>query len=137
MPADVANSTNMGAEDNFYKVTVEVTDGLNDGNSDTAIDDSIDVAVTVINVDETPEITGVSATPNFAEIEYDATSPGLIVQTYTARDEENETIEWSLDGTDMGDFSINSSTGVLSFAQMPNYEMPDDDGTNNVYDIIA
>ena len=138
MPADVANSTNMGAEDNFYKVTVEVTDGLNDGgNSDTAIDDSIDVAVTVINVDETPEITGGSATPNFPEIEYDATSPGLIVQTYTARDEENETIEWSLDGTDMGDFSINSSTGVLSFAQRPNYEMPDDDGTNNVYDIIA
>ena len=84
------------------------------------------VTVTVINVDETPEITAGSNSPSFAEIEYDATSPVLTVETYTARDEENESIEWSLDGTDMDDFSIDSMSGVLSFSSPPNFEIPTD-----------
>ncbi len=114
---------------NSYDVIVKAYDG-----TDTT---DYPVTVTVTNVDETPEITAGSDAPSFAEIEYDATSPVLTVETYTARDEENESIAWSLDGTDLADFSINSSTGVLSFAQRPDFEIPDDDGTNNVYNIVV
>ena len=121
--------------DNTYEIIVKATDGNVSPNT-TENTREYPVTVTVTNVDETPEITG-SELPSFAEIEYDATSPVLTVETYTARDEEGESIEWSVDGTDMGDFSIDSSTGVLSFAQRPNYEMADDDDTDNTYEIIV
>ncbi|WP_242122673.1 cadherin domain-containing protein [Sphingobium sp. Sx8-8] len=40
-------------------------------------------------------------------------------------------------GADAAKFTINSGTGVLSFATAPNFEAPADDGTNNVYDVIV
>ncbi len=95
--------------------------------------------MTVTPVNETPEITGGSETPTFAEIEGDASTADLEVETYTARDEETETISWSLAGTDAGDFSINPNSGVLSFASRPNYEMPadaDTDTTDSVDDAM-
>lgn len=36
-------------------------------------------------------------------------------------------------GADAAKFSINASTGVLTFASAPNYESPTDDGANNSY----
>ena len=40
-------------------------------------------------------------------------------------------------GADAAKFSINSSTGVLSFVAAPNYEAPTDAGANNVYDVTV
>ncbi len=97
-------------------------------------------AVTVTNVDETPEITTTAAShtaPSFMEIEYDAATAVLTIADYDGRDEEGQTISWSRTGTDVGDFTIDSSTGVLSFAQRPNFEMPADDGGDNVYNITV
>ena len=57
---------------------------------------------------------------------------------YDGRDEEdNQDITWSRTGTDSADFTIDSSTGVLSFAQRPNYEIPADAGTDNVYNLTV
>ena len=99
--------------------------------------------MTVTNVNETPEITAGDAAHSFPEIEWDASSPDLTVGSYEARDEESETIGWTLAGTDSGDLRIDSSTGVLSFAARPNFEMPADapetgetEG-DNVYKIIV
>ena len=115
---------------NTYVIVVEA----NDGNGGVG---TFDVTVTVTNVNETPEITSNNATQTFDEIEYDATTADLVVDTFTGRDEETETITWSLVGTDAGDFSINSASGLLSFSRRPNYEMPADNGMDNVYDIIV
>lgn len=38
-------------------------------------------------------------------------------------------------GTDAGKFTINSSTGVLTFVSAPDYENPTDAGANNVYNV--
>ena len=98
------------------------------------------VIVTVTNVDETPAITTTAAShtaPSFMEIEYDATTADLVVADYDGRDEEGQTISWSRTGTDAGDFSIDSTTGVLSFAQRPNFEIPADSGTDNVYNVTV
>ncbi|MEL6777978.1 MAG: DUF4347 domain-containing protein [Cyanobacteria bacterium J06597_16] len=38
-------------------------------------------------------------------------------------------------GTDAGDFNINSNTGVLSFKTAPDYENPNDAGSNNTYEV--
>ena len=123
---------------NIYEITVTASDGLDAivGVGEYA------VAVTVTNVDETPEITTQAAThtvPSFAEIEYDATTAVLTVADYDERDEEGQTITWSRGGTDMDDFTIDPISGVLSFAQRPDFEMPVDGTTppDNVYDIIV
>ena len=61
------------------------------------------------------------------------------VVTLAAADADNEDSisAWALSGTDAALFSINQSTGALSFASAPNYEDPKDSGTNNVYDVVA
>ena len=146
VPTDRENTTESYLpNDNMYQIIVKATDGTTEPNDDPKTRE-LPVKVTVTNVDETPEITSKDAThtsPSFAEIEYDATSPVLTVATYTARDEENESITWTLGGTDMSDFTIGSSTGVLAFAQRPDFEMPDDafmspqtEG-DNVYNIVV
>ena len=121
--------------DNVYVFVVEADDGQ--GGVGT-----FNVTVTVTNVDETPEITTQAAThtdPSFAEIEYDATTAVLTVADYDERDEEGQTITWSRGGTDMDDFTIDPISGVLSFAQRPDFEMPVDGTTppDNVYEIIV
>ena len=119
--------------DNEYLIVVEADDGQGGVGSWAVI-------VTVTNVDETPEITTTAAShtaPSFMEIEYDATTADLVVADYDGRDEEGQTISWSRTGTDAGDFTIDSSTGVLSFAQRPNFEMPADDGGDNVYNVTV
>jgi Ca2+-binding RTX toxin-like protein len=40
-------------------------------------------------------------------------------------------------GADASQFSINSSTGLLSFASMPDYENPTDAARSNVYDVTV
>jgi hypothetical protein len=40
-------------------------------------------------------------------------------------------------GADQGAFTIDGSTGVLSFATAPNFESPTDSGGNNVYDVVV
>lgn len=52
------------------------------------------------------------------------------VSTYTA----DESVTWSLSGTDSSLFSI-STGGVLSFNSAPSYSSPGDSGSNNVYDL--
>ena len=101
-----------------YSVTVTASDsgGLND---------SIDVTITVTNVDKAPVITG-DAAPNYAENE---TGP---VATYTATDPESATITWTLESDDAADFSI-SAGGVLTFKSSPDHETAADDNTDNAY----
>lgn len=52
------------------------------------------------------------------------------VHTFSA----NETVTWSLNGgADVALFSINSSSGALTFIVAPDYETPTDADTNNIY----
>ena len=119
--------------DNEYLIVVEADDGR--GGVGT-----FPVTVTVTNVDETPQITTTEAShtaPSFMEIEYDAATADLTVADYDGLDEEGQTITWSKAGTDAGDFTIDPSTGVLSFAQRPDFEMPADGGGDNVYNVTV
>jgi hypothetical protein len=51
---------------------------------------------------------------------------------------DSNLLTYSLDGgADQAKFSINSTTGVLSFLTAPNFEAPTDEGGNNVYDVIV
>ena len=139
-PADLADSNMMGRSNNMYEIVLEAEDDNAQGGKTGTKTGTFAVVVSVTNVDETPEITTTAAShtaPSFMEIEYDAATEDLVVADYDGRDEESQTITWSKAGTDSGDFTIDSSTGVLSFDQRPNYEIPVDADTDNVYNVTV
>ncbi len=116
--------------DNVYDVTVQVSDGT--------LTDTQAIAVTVTPVnDNTPVITsngaGATAAINVAE---NATA----VTTVTATDADlpAQTLTYTISGgADAAKFAINSSSGALTFLAAPNYEVPTDSGTDNVYDVTV
>ena len=103
---------------NEYLVAVRATD-------EGGLRGSLDLTVTVNDVNEPPTITG-DETLSFPE---NATRS---VTTYRADDPERGMISWSLSGDDRGDFEI-SDTGVLTFANVPDFENPADLNGDNDY----
>ena len=131
---------------NVYDVTVRVRD-----NGSPRLQDTQGVAVTVNDLNETPVVAG-NAGPSFAEIEFDhtATASELVIGTYTATDDDNadnaglQTITFDVVGTDAAHFSIDGSTGVLSFSIQPDFENPADladsnmmGASDNIYEIVV
>ena len=124
--------------DKAYTVTVQATE--QDGGDPLTGD--LDVTVTITNVNEPADISfaasgGVTVTDNALSVDenYDGT-----LATFSASDPEREaglTYEWSVGGTDRLDFAVTGGGGVLSFAAIPDYELPADSGGNNVYDITV
>ena len=107
-----------------YMVTVIATDSYGESAS-------ITVTITVIDENEGPEVTGQD------RVEYAEKGEGAVA-TYTATDPELAgAIEWSLAGDDAGAFEIDEDSGVLTFAEVPDYEMAADDDTNNVYAVTV
>ena len=100
--------------DNEYEVTVRAYDGRNYG--------TLDVTVTVLAVNEGPEITG----RNTFSYRENGTSA---LYTYRATDPEGDDFTWHLGGLDANDFEI-SEGGVLSFASPPNFDSPASSGTD-------
>ena len=116
---------------NSYSFTMSVADGGKDvyGNADTTVDDTINVTVTVNNIDEGPEIFGPTSINDYLE-------NGIgDVASYSATDPEGDhsTFTWSLSGTDSGDFDFDNSTGKLTFRITPDYESPVDSNLDNEY----
>jgi subtilisin family serine protease len=60
------------------------------------------------------------------------------VTTVTATDVDLDTLAYSISGgADAALFSINASTGVLTFISAPDFENPADVGSNNTYEVIV
>ena len=103
-----------------FRVTVQAADATNRT--------AYPVAIVVTDVDEPPEISGVTTISG-----YDENGAGDVA-AYTAMDPEGDSnITWSLGGTDQADFTI--TDGVLKFASAPDYERPADSGGNNQYEV--
>ncbi len=113
---------------NVYDVIVQVSDG--------SLTDTQALAITVTNANEAPVITsnggGAAAAISVAE-------NTTAVTTVTSTDgDPGATRTFSITGgADATKFTINSSTGVLSFVAAPNFEAPGDVGANNVYDVVV
>ena len=121
---DYENAADSGS-DNVYDITVEARDdAVNTG--------TLDVVVTVTDVNEGPEISGPQS---LAFSENQATD--RVLATYSAADPEDPSAaitRWSVTGTDAGDFTIDES-GQLTFRNVPDYERPADSGRDNVYNL--
>ena len=108
-------------KDNIYEVTVRA--------SDETLISTLDVEVTVTDVNETGAITG----PTSIDYPENGTT---IVATYSANDPEDNDITWSIADTDAERFSINA-TGELTFKSSPDYEVPNDANTDNIYEVTV
>ena len=105
--------------DNVYEVTVVARD-------DASNSGTLDVVVTVTDVNEGPEISGqqsltVHREPALRSGSWPPTPPP------TLRTRVRSITRWSLTGTDAGDFTIGES-GQLSFRNVPDHERPADSG---------
>ena len=110
---------------NVYDVIVTANNGL--------FSDTQALAITVTNVIEAPVITsnggGATASVSLAE-------NSTLATTVTATADILPLV-YSLGGADAGKFSINQTTGVLSFVSAPNFEALGSAAASNVYDVIV
>ena len=105
--------------------------------SDTSFTDQVFAIIINPLNDNNPVITsdggGASASINVLEND-------LYVSTVVASDADlpAETLTYSIiGGVDAAKFTIDGSTGVLTFVASPDFEAPTDLGANNVYDLIV
>ena len=116
---DYENPADMGM-DNMYMVTITADDGT--------YMDTHDVMVRVTNEDELGMLLGQDSV---GYMENDTVAVG----TYTA--DGPVAASWSLEGDDMGAFTIGGSSGELVFASPPDFEAPADMGMDNMYQVTV
>lgn len=112
---------------NVYQVVVVASDG--------ELSDTQEIAVTVSNVNEAPAISS-NGGGSIASVTLNENS--TLVTSVTSTDPEGTALTYAIaGGPDAARFTINPTTGVLSFANSTNYEAPTDAGGNNVYDVVV
>ena len=111
-----------------HEVMLRVTDP--DGAySDTEFPVKIKVIAEQVNA-AAPNIKGPSGSAGDSTSSITISENGTTVSTFTA----NQTVTWSLNGgADASLFSIDSSSGALSFSSAPDYETPGDSDSGNDY----
>ena len=120
VPPDFENPADQN-RDNVYDISITAYTGQYDSTF-------FNVSVTVTDRDDEGIITGPSSV-NYPER---AETP---VATYTLSDTTQETISWSVAGTDRDQFAIDG--GVLRFESPPDYDSPSDHDRNNKYSITV
>ena len=110
---------------NVYAVTVRATDA--DGNTDDA-----SFTVTAADLVEVADftVTGLSNVTVNENVAWASATPAL------SGDDPIGAVTWTLEGDDAGDFSIVSTTGVVSMAAR-DYEDPQDADADNVYAVTV
>jgi hypothetical protein len=73
---------------------------------------------------------GTTVTLNVMESQTEVTS-------VTATDVDGDTLTYSISGSDAELFVINAATGELNFAAQPDFEIPIDTDSNNVYEVVV
>ena len=110
--------------DNDYDITVTATDGVNSAD--------LDVVITVTDENE------VGNAPVFTSpVSADAAENQTPAYTARAGDADGDTLSYSLSGADAALFTIDATTGEVSFAAAPDFEAPGDANGDNDYEIIV
>ncbi|WP_339743919.1 M10 family metallopeptidase C-terminal domain-containing protein [uncultured Maricaulis sp.] len=109
--------------DNVYDIVVRASDGTN------TTDQAVAITVTDQN-DNAPVFTSATtvSVPENQTSAYDADATDA---------DASSILSYSISGTDSSLFSIDSSTGVVTFLSAPNFEAPTDSGGNGVYDFVV
>ena len=124
-----------------FTVTVRATDPAGDPQTPSADpnnSDTVMVKITITDVNEPPAIEGDAEVP-FAEDMGDIDFP---LDAYMEDNpEDNVASTWSVAGADGSKFNIGNedegTPGELKFKAKPDYEMPTDANTDNVYEVTV
>ena len=103
-------------EEDEYSVTVGVSDGKDSsGTADTVIDDTIDITISVTDVNEPPSFTdGATGKRNLPE---NSAADSKVGKPVAATDPEGDTLSYSIRNTNINQrFHVNSATGQLTVA---------------------
>ncbi len=102
----------------------------------TGLSSTTSVAVTV--TPNTAPVIGSNGGGPTASVNVAENSTAVTTVTATDTDLPAQTISYAINGgADAAKFSIDASTGALSFVVAPNYEAPTDVGANNVYNVTV
>lgn len=113
-----------GNTDNQYEVVVQASDGV-------STDDQT-VTVTVTNVNDNAPVFTSSATASLAE---NTTATGYAAVT---TDADGGAASYSITGgADAALFSVDATTGALSFIAAPDFDAPADANADNVFDVVV
>ena len=127
---------------NACEVTVNVADSS--GTSDGV--DTIEVTISVINVDEKPTLTGLQVVEHpegTTDLDSDLDANDVQAVTYTAVDPEGGSVTLSLSGTDASNFKLKDlappvdGSKALVFKEKPDFETPGDSNRDNVYQVTV
>lgn len=117
-PPDFESPTDNGL-DNTYNFNVTVSDG--------SLSSTQSIAVAVGNVNEAPSFSIASA-QSYVE------NSGATISVVANDPDASSSLTYTLSGVDASKFTI-SSSGVLSFSSAPDYEIPSDSGSNNIFNL--
>ena len=98
-----------------------------DGNAQVRVETGVQVQIPVTT---TPPVFTSPAAVSVAENR-------MAAYEAVATDADGDALVYSLSGTDAALFTIDATTGEVSFITAPDFEAPGDDGGDNVYDIIV
>ena len=136
------------ADGNSHTVTVTATDSM-------GATDTIDVTISVTNVNEDPTLTTLTTTvqkvgrieraENETALDGDASTPESVdAANFTGSDPEGGTVELSTSGTDGDMFKLTATeatndgyTETLAFKANPDFEMPGDANGDNIYEVTV
>ena len=120
IPPDYENPEDNNT-DNIYEATVQVSDGEENA--------TLNVFVRVQDVHEN-DAPGFQSDGNLSILENQT-----FVYEFNATDPDGDALAYSiLYGDDAHAFDLNESTGILSFIIPPDYENPEDNNTDNIYE---
>ena len=120
---------------NVYDVIVRASDGT--------LVDTQAIAVTVANVNEVAAAPVITSNAGGATAVVNVAENSVAVTTVTATDANGGVLTYSLsavagvDNADAALFTINPTTGALSFVSGRNFEAPTDAGANGVYNVVV
>ena len=127
-PPDFETRATAGQDENYvvYNVTVQASDGT--------YTSTLDVTVTVTDVNEGPEISQLGSAPGSVPENQDQET---VLARYAGTDPEGGTVSrWRTSGRDGGDFVMNEQ-GELRFRNIPDYEGPTDSNRDNTYEFTV
>lgn len=116
-PADIGSN-------NGYELSIRATDSVGNFANQS-------ITINITNVNEAPMITVANSGPSAIISKAENTTA---IFTYTGSDSDTASdLVWSISGTDVSFFTINSSTGALAFLSGRDFEAPADSDGNNTY----
>ena len=120
--------------DYTYEVQITASDGTY------STETALSLSVTLENVNEAPTVT--NTVTAISVVEDTNSSPVSFQYTITASDPENDSLVYSISGTDAAAFDVDPGTGLITFKAGvsgtpydPNYEYPSDAGGDNLYQL--